>query len=202
MTRNDIATILAGLELTDAQVKALLDANSADITKALSRQKDGLTAANEALKKAQETIAALEAGKADAAALQKQIDQYKRAEDGRAAAEKQASEEAELLRRMDAALDGRGFVHEKLRDIVAGEFRAALADEANRGKSDREVFAAVTRDKGYFANQNPSAEKLPPPGAPDLERVTGKEAFRAMPLQRQFLFARQNPERAREYLQD
>ena len=148
MTRNDIATILAGVELTDAQVKALLDVNSADITKALSRQKDGLTAANEALKKARETIAALEAGKADAAALQKQIDQYKRAEDGRAAAEKQAREEAELLRRMDAALDGRGFVHEKLRDIVAGEFRAALADEANRGKSDREVFAAVTRDKG------------------------------------------------------
>ena len=103
---------------------------------------------------------------------------------------------------MDAALDGRGFVHEKLRGIVAEEFRAALADEANRGKSDREVFAAVTRDKGYFANQNPSAEKLPPPGAPDLERVTGKEAFRAMPLQRQFLFARQNPEKAREYLQD
>ena len=31
MNRNDIAGILAGLELTDAQVKGLLDLNSADI---------------------------------------------------------------------------------------------------------------------------------------------------------------------------
>ena len=45
MNRNDIAGILAGLELTDAQVKGLLDLNSADITKALNRQKDDLTAA-------------------------------------------------------------------------------------------------------------------------------------------------------------
>ena len=48
MNRNDIAGILAGLELTDAQVKGLLDLNSADITKALNRQKDDLTAANDA----------------------------------------------------------------------------------------------------------------------------------------------------------
>ena len=55
MNRNDIAGILAGLELTDAQVKGLLDLNSADITKALNRQKDDLTAANDALAKARET---------------------------------------------------------------------------------------------------------------------------------------------------
>lgn len=32
MNRNDITGILAGLELTDAQVKGLLDLNSGDIT--------------------------------------------------------------------------------------------------------------------------------------------------------------------------
>ena len=37
MTRDELRTILTGVELTDAQMKAVLDANSADITKALNR---------------------------------------------------------------------------------------------------------------------------------------------------------------------
>ena len=78
MTRNELGTILTGVELTDAQVKAILDANSADITKALNKQKDDLTAAKDALTKANETIAALEKNKGDTEALQKQIDAMSR----------------------------------------------------------------------------------------------------------------------------
>lgn len=49
MNKTDITGILTGIELSDAQIKALLDVNSADITKALNKQKDDLTAAKQAL---------------------------------------------------------------------------------------------------------------------------------------------------------
>ena len=91
MTRDELRTILMGIELTDAQAKAILDANSADITKALNRQRAELDDAKSALKKANETIAALEKDKGDTEALQKQIDAYKAADQERTQAEKAAA---------------------------------------------------------------------------------------------------------------
>lgn len=161
MNRNDIAGILAGLELTDAQVKGLLDLNSADITKALNRQKDDLTAANDALAKARETITALEANKADADALQKQIDDYKAADEKRKQEAQGAAQRAELERRFNAVSGDRKYLHEMVRAGVMADFGKALQDKANRGKGDKEIFDDLTRDKGYFASQNPPADMGP-----------------------------------------
>lgn len=161
MNRNDIAGILAGLELTDAQVKGLLDLNSADITKALNKQKDELTAANDALAKAQETIKGLEANKADADALQKQIDEYRAADEKRKQEAQEAAERAELEQRFDAVSGDRKYLHEMVRAGVMDDFGKALQDKANRGRSDKEIFDDLTRDKGYFASQNPPANMGP-----------------------------------------
>ena len=160
MTRDELRTILMGIELTDAQAKAILDANSADITKALNRQRAELDDAKSALKKANETIAALEKDKGDTEALQKQIDAYKAADQERTQAEKAAAARREVLERMDAVMDGRRFIHARMRDIVADEFGKAIADKANTGKADREIFDAVTKDQGYFASQNPPAGNM------------------------------------------
>ena len=102
MNKTELQTIMNGTELTAEQVKAILDLNSADITKALNKQKDELTQANDALKTAKETIASLEANKADAAELQKQIDAYKAADEKRAQEAKEAAERAELEERFNA----------------------------------------------------------------------------------------------------
>lgn len=164
MKREDITRILEGAALTDEQIKALLDTNSADITHALGKQKADLDAANAALKTARETISGLEAAKGSAEELQKQLDAYKAADEKRTAAERAAAEHAEILSRMDAVLGDRKFVHDRMRDIVADEFRTALADKANRGKADKEIFDAVTKDQGYFASQNPPANDMPGAG--------------------------------------
>ena len=83
MRKEDINRIFEGA--TDEQVKALLDINSADITKALGKQKsDGeklqadLDAANAALADAKSTIANLEAAKGDTDKLQKELDEYEK----------------------------------------------------------------------------------------------------------------------------
>ena len=192
MTKNDIATILAGLELTDAQVKALLDVNSADITKALNKQKDDLATANDALKKAQETITALEANKADVSALQRQIDQYKQAEAERAEAEKRAQEEAELEARFSAVVGDKKFIHDMVRDGVKRDFGAALKDKKYLGQGDAAIFEALTKDKDYFASQNPTGNPFPKLGDPSPLKVESREAFFKLSFADQMRFKKEN----------
>ena len=123
-------------------------------------------------------------------------------EDARAALEAARSElemlRAEVERRFEAAAGNREFLHEYVRKGLLADFAAALEDAANAGKSDAEVFSALTREKNCFAAQNPPP--LPAPEAAELERASGGEAFRALPLYEQFLFAQREPERARRYL--
>lgn len=192
MNKNEIANILNGVELTDAQVKALLDVNSADITKALNKQKEELANANEALKKAQETIATLEANKADVDALQKQIDQYKQAEAERAEAEKQAREEAELEERFSAVAGDKKFIHDMVREGVKRDFGAAIKDRQYLGKGDAEIFAALTKDKDYFASQNPAGNPFPKMGDPSPLKVADKAAFFKLSFADQMRFKKEN----------
>ena len=192
MNKNEIANILNGVELTDAQVKALLDINSADITKALNKQKEELANANEALKKAQETIATLEANKADVDALQKQIDQYKQAEAERAEAEKQAREEAELEERFSAVVGDKKFIHDMVREGVKRDFGAAIKDKQYLGKGDAEIFAALTKDKDYFASQNPAGNPFPKMGDPNPLKVEDKAAFFKLSFADQMRFKKEN----------
>jgi hypothetical protein len=161
MKREDIAKIFEGA--TDEQINRILDINSADIGKAkgsAAKLQDDLDAANAALTKANDTIKALEASKGDLVKVQKELDDYKAAEQQRIADEKAANERSELLTRMDAVMGGRKFIHERMRDIVADEFGKAIKDKANIGKADKEVFDVITKDQGYFASQNPPAGNM------------------------------------------
>lgn len=162
MKREDIAKLFEGA--TDEQISALLDINSQDIGKAKrgsEKLQADLDAANDALKKAQETIAGLEANKADVSALQQQIDAYKQAEIERAEAEKRAQEEAELEERFNSVSGDRRYLHELVRKGVLEDFGKALQDKANRGKSDADIFSELVKDKDYFASQNPPAHMGP-----------------------------------------
>lgn len=194
MKREDIAKIFEGA--TDEQINKILDINSADIGKAKGasgRVQEELDAANAALAKANDTIKTLEANKGDLEKVQKELDDYKAAEAQRIADEKAAAERAELMERMDAVLGDRKFVHARMRDIVADDFAKALADKANRGKADTEVFEAITRDQGYFASQNP-AVNMPRPGAdPARTDVKDKASFLKLDFNDQMKFKQEHP---------
>lgn len=127
MKREDISRIFEGA--TKEQIDQLLDINSADIGKALGKQKDDLTAANDALAKAQATITALEANKADATALRKQIDDYKAADEKRKQEAQEAAQRAELEQRFNAVSGDRKYLHEMVRAGVMADFGKALQDK-------------------------------------------------------------------------
>lgn len=147
MTREDIKKHFP--DATDAQISGLLDINSKDIGK----HKTAAETAAADLKKANDTIAELEKNAKDATALQKTIDDYKAAEEKRQADAKEAAERAERLGRFDKAHEeaakGRKWLNDFTRDGIFSQFEKALADDANKGKSDVQIYnALVNDDKG------------------------------------------------------
>lgn len=150
MTRDDIKKHFP--EATDDQISALLDINSRDI----GRHKTAAETASADLKKAQDTITDLEKNAKNADALQKTIDDYKAAEEKRQADAKAAAERSERLGRFDkaheAAAKGRKWLNDFTREGIFSQFEKALADDANKGKSDAEVYnSLVNDDKGVKA---------------------------------------------------
>lgn len=144
MTREDIRKHFP--EATDAQISALLDINSKDIGK----HKTAAETAASDLKKANDTIQELEKNAKDATALQKTIDDYKAAEEKRQADAKAAAERAERMTRFDKAHEevGKGakWLNEFTRNGIFTEFEKALAEDANKGKSDVQIYTALVND--------------------------------------------------------
>ena len=147
MTREDIKKHFP--DATDDQISALLDINSKDIGK----HKTAAETASADLKKANETIQELEKNAKDATALQKTIDDYKAADEKRQADAKAAAERAERLGRFDKAHEeagkGRKWLNDFTRDGIFAQFEKALVDDANKGKSDVQIYnSLINDDKG------------------------------------------------------
>lgn len=115
--------------------------------------------ARDDLKNARETISALEANKGDMDTLQAELDKYKKAEEARTKAEQEAQARAATLERFKAAKGDKEFSSEYAESGVLEAFSKALADPANTGKGDAELFAALTQDAvGLF--KNPQQEQV------------------------------------------
>lgn len=144
MTREDIKKHFP--EATDEQISGLLDINSRDIGKHKKAAED----ANAELKTAKDTIENLEKNKQDTAALQKTIDEYKAAAEKRQADDKAAAERAERLGRFEKAhgeaSKDRKWLNDFTRDGIFAQFEKALADDANKGKSDVQIYNSIIND--------------------------------------------------------
>lgn len=145
MTREDIKKHFP--EATDAQISALLDINSKDIGK----HKTAAETASADLKKANDTIAEMEKNAKDATALQKTIDDYKAADEKRQADAKAAAERSERLSRFEKAhgeaSKDRKWLNDFTRDGIFSQFEKALAEDANKGKSDVQIYNSLVNDE-------------------------------------------------------
>ena len=144
MTREDIKKHFP--EATDEQINELLNINSRDIGK----HKKAADDANAELKTAKDTIADLEKNAKDASALQKTIDEYKAADEKRQADAKAAAERAERMGRFEKAhgeaSKDRKWLNDFTRDGIFAQFEKALADDANKGKSDIQIYNSIIND--------------------------------------------------------
>ena len=170
MKREDIKKIFP--DATEEQLKGLLDINTADIGKAkgeLETVKANLEKANGTLKEYETTIADMKKSAEGNEDFKKKFeDLEQRIADEKAEAEKKAkeeAEEAEYSNRFKTVVGEQKWRDALTEKAVYAEFKTALQDEANKGKGDKDILAALTQDKEYFAKD--------PARVPAFSRGTG-----------------------------
>lgn len=153
-------------------MKGLLDINTADIGKAkgeLETVRADLEKANGTLKEYETTIADLKKSAEGNEDFKKKFEELEqRIADEKAEAEKKAkeeAEEAEYSSRFKTVVGEQKWRDELTEKAVYAEFKTALQDEANKGKGDKDILAALTQDKEYFAKD--------PARVPAFSRWTG-----------------------------
>lgn len=170
MKREDIKKIFP--DATEEQLKGLLDINTADIGKAkgeFEAVKTDLEKANGTLKEYETTIADLKKSAEGNEDFKKKFeDLEQRIADEKTEAEKKAkeeAEEAEYSNRFKTVVGEQKWRDALTEKAVYAEFKTALQDEANKGKGDKDILAALTQDKEYFAKD--------PARVPAFSRGTG-----------------------------
>lgn len=158
-----LKNIFGDKALTYADFTAAVEADKG--IKLVNLKDDGYVAKNKLtdkiaeLQAANDTIADLKgklqnAEKVDVEALQKKIADYEQAEQKRADDEK-AAKEVEALRGRFAPLKGEHkYINEYTENAMFDEFRNALSLDENKGKSDSDIYAAITKDKNIYENPN------------------------------------------------
>lgn len=170
MKREDIKKFFP--DATEEQLKGLLDINTADIGKAkgeFEAVKTDLEKANGTLKEYETTIADLKKSAEGNEDFKKKFEELEqRIADEKAEAEKKAkeeAEEAEYSNRFKTVVGEQKWRDALTEKAVYAEFKTALQDEANKGKGDKDILAALTQDKEYFAKD--------PARVPAFSRGTG-----------------------------
>lgn len=164
MKREDIKKIFP--DATEEQLKGLLDINTADIGKAkgeLEAVKADLEKANGTLKEYETTIADMKKSAEGNEDFKKKFEELEQ----RIADEKaeEEAEEAEYSNRFKTVVGEQKWRDALTEKAVYAEFKTALQDETNKGKGDKDILAALTQDKEYFAKD--------PARVPAFSRGTG-----------------------------
>lgn len=117
-----------------------------------------------------------DASKVDVKALQDKIKEFEDAEADRVQKEN-AQKETEALKARFSPLKGdKKFLNEGTESWMFSEFRNALSLEENKGKSDADIYAAITKDKNIYENPNGKYTN-PPAGGGNIGKADFKRFF-------------------------
>lgn len=162
MKREDIKKYFP--DATEEQLKGLLDINTADIGKAkgdFETVKADLEKAKGTITEYETKIGNLEKSISDGDDFKKKFEDLKKEiEDEKAEAkrkEEEAAAEAALSERFKTVVGENKWRDELTEKAVYSEFKNALKDEANKGKGDKDILDALTKDQNYWKNPNQPA---------------------------------------------
>lgn len=114
-------------------------------------------------------------------------------------AEQKAKAEDEILNKnIIAAIGDKQFVNDYTKNSIINEVKTALKEEANMGKSAKDLFEELTNGKdGIFANPNPQVDM---PGVDEnVDTGISKEAFDKMGYKERVELKQSNPELFKKY---
>lgn len=163
----DIIEILkdSGIEVEEGKQPEIRKA-LAENYKTINEHNKKIEKLTEQVNTANETITDLkgkleDASKVDVKALQDKVKEFEDAEADRVKKEN-AQKEAEALKARFSPLKGDNkFLNEGTESWMFNEFKNALDLEENKGKSDADIYAAITKDKNIY--ENPNGKFINPP---------------------------------------
>lgn len=130
-------------------------------------------------KEAAETIKQLQESMGDVDGMKAKLEEYQKADEARRKAEQEAAAHAALVERFNKVKGDREFSSPYAESGVMDAFRQAIADPANTGKGDAELFDTLTKDAAVW--KNPQQVKVTIPGAENHGGTTyTREQIRAM----------------------
>ncbi len=175
----DILEILkaAGLEVSDEQKTAITKSvgESYRGVEELEKKKSRILELEKRNGELSEQIKTFDGDKTKLEELQKRVADFETAE----AKRKEEQQAADLDRAMRERFDPLKGEHEYFNEYAEKEtyenFKAALADKANAGKSDVDIYAAITKDKDIYRPKekfiNPPVGGKTDPDANDIAKA-------------------------------
>lgn len=147
MKREEIKSVFP--DATDEQVKSVMDLNGKEVEKNKKLETE-LKEKNEQLEKLNTEFEALKSSNAGAEEYKTKYEALvaeNEAKAKQAEAERVAREKAEGLdKRFEAVVGDKKFSHDAIRADYRRKFENALAEKENEGKSDVDIFHALTKD--------------------------------------------------------
>lgn len=173
---------LKGLELDPEMIDCIM----AEYGKLVTKDKEEITALKGDLLSLKETSKNAIELQDKYNELTKQIEQDN--------ANKKAKAEEEILNKnIIEAIGDKKFVNDYTKNYVIDEVKTALKDEANLGKSAKDLFEEITKDKDdMFLNPNQIVDM--PNVNEGVENVITKDAFDKMGYQERIELKQSNPE--------
>lgn len=131
--------------------------------------------------------------------LKSKIADYEQKETDRIAREKADKEDRILTENILSVVGDKKFVNDYTKNSIVNEIKAKLKDEANLGKSTKDLFDELTKDKeGIFSNPNPAVDMPGVDDNVDSGNVT-KAEFDKMGYQQRVELKQSNPELFKKY---
>lgn len=130
--------------------------------------------------------------------LKTKIADYEQKEADRIATQKAKEEDDILTNNINAVFGDKKFVNDFTKNAIMNEIKTALKDNANLGKSAKDLFEEMTNGKdGIFANPNQVVDM--PEIDENVENVVSKDDFDKMGYKERIELKKSNPELFNKY---
>lgn len=130
--------------------------------------------------------------------LKNKIADYEQKEADRVAKQKAKEEDEILTKNINSAFGDKKFVNEYTKNSIINEIKTALKNNANIGKSAKDLFEEITNGKdGIFENPNKIADM--PSIDENVENVVSKADFDKMGYKERVELKQSNPELFNKY---
>lgn len=170
---------LKNLGLNDEAISQIMAENGKDV----NAEKEKITNLQKRYDDLETKFSTLKKSNDNVDDLKKKIEDFEKADRERKENEEKAQKESALKERFKIAVGDKKFLNDFTEKGILDEWKKALEDEKNAGKSDSDIYSELTKDReGIFKSENPSVDIPPKNPSTNREEIDDAEIRKIMGL--------------------